>query len=68
MLAILMLLACRISTKIVEVPIEVVKKEYIHEESNNKSKKIIYIKYLNIDTLRIDKINNNNLKIKNYGL
>ena len=37
-------------------------------ENNNKSKKIIYIKSLNIDTLRIDKINNNNLKIKNYGL
>ena len=37
-------------------------------ESNNKSKKIIYSKSLNIDTLRIDKINNNNLKIKNYGL
>ena len=37
-------------------------------ESNNKSKKIIYSKSLNIDTLRIDKINNNKLKIKNYGL
>ena len=37
-------------------------------KSNSKSKKIIYIKSLNIDTLRINKINNNNLKIKNYGL
>ena len=41
---------------------------YIWCESNSKSKKIIYIKSLNIDTLIIDKINNNNLKIKNYGL
>ena len=31
MLAILMLSACRTSTKIVEVPVEVVKKEYIHD-------------------------------------
>ena len=31
MLAILMLSACKTSTKIVEVPIEVVKKEYIHD-------------------------------------
>ena len=31
-------------------------------ESNSKSKKIIYTKSLNIDTLRIDKININNLK------
>ena len=32
-------------------------------ENNNKSKKIIYIKSLNIDTLRIDKINKNKLII-----
>ena len=31
MLAILMLSACKTSTKIVEVPVEVVKKEYIHD-------------------------------------
>ena len=31
MLTILMLSACKTSTKIVEVPIEVVKKEYIHD-------------------------------------
>ena len=31
MLTILMLSACRTSTKIVEVPVEVVKKEYIHD-------------------------------------
>nr|DAI05440.1 MAG TPA: Prokaryotic membrane lipoprotein lipid attachment site [Crassvirales sp.] len=31
MLAILMLSACKTTTKIVEVPIEVVKKEYIHD-------------------------------------
>ena len=31
MLAILMLSDCRTSTKIVEVPVEVVKKEYIHD-------------------------------------
>ena len=31
MLAILMLSACRTSTKIVEVPVEVIKKEYIHD-------------------------------------
>ena len=37
-------------------------------ENNNKSKKIIYSKSLNIDTLIIDKININKLKIKNYGL
>ena len=30
-LAILMLSACKTSTKIVEVPVEVVKKEYIHD-------------------------------------
>ena len=32
-------------------------------ESNSKSKKIIYIKALNIDILRIDKINKNKLII-----
>ena len=31
MLAILMLSACKTTTKIVEVPVEVVKKEYIHD-------------------------------------
>ena len=31
MLAILMLSACRTTTKIVEVPVEVIKKEYIHD-------------------------------------
>nr|DAG89235.1 MAG TPA: Prokaryotic membrane lipoprotein lipid attachment site [Crassvirales sp.] len=31
MLAILMLSACKTATKIVEVPVEVVKKEYIHD-------------------------------------
>ena len=31
MLAILMLSACKTSTKIVEVPVEVVKKEYVHD-------------------------------------
>ena len=31
MLAILMLSACKTTTKLVEVPVEVVKKEYIHD-------------------------------------
>ena len=31
MLAILMLSACKTTTKIVEVPVEVIKKEYIHD-------------------------------------
>ena len=31
MLAILMLSACKTTTKIIEVPVEVVKKEYIHD-------------------------------------
>lgn len=35
MLSILMLSSCRISTKIVEVPVEVVKKEYIHDNKIN---------------------------------
>lgn len=35
MLAILMLLACKTTTKIVEVPVEVVNKEYIHDTKIN---------------------------------
>ena len=44
MLAILMLSACKTTTKIVEVPVEVVKKEYIHNTKIDS----VYIIY-NID-------------------
>ena len=40
MLAILMLSACKTTTKIVEVPVEVVKKEYIHDTKID----IVYIR------------------------
>ena len=41
MLIILMLPACKTTTKIVEVPVEVIKKEYIHDTK----KESVYISY-----------------------
>ena len=43
-------------------------KRWYYKDENGNKVPVPHIKSLNIDTLRIDKINNNNLKIKNYGL
>ena len=56
MLAILMISACKTTTKIVEVPVEVVKKEYIHDTKIDS----VYIRdsvdrWQNGDTLYITK-------------
>lgn len=58
MLAILMLSACKTTTKIVEVPVEVVKKEYIHDTKIDS----VYIRdsvnrWQNCDTLYSNRIN-----------
>ena len=52
MLAILMLSSCKTTTKLVEVPVEVIKKEYIHDTRIDITKWHTKYKYINkVDTI-----------------